>query len=83
VSSQTEQTTVPGVAEQGSHHFLITLQRPTGSGFGTADWSGTWTPPPGTTRADGYARIRADIAAAHPEFAQANVVFFTLEPNRL
>jgi len=68
---------------QGSHHYLITLQRPLNGGFSISTWSGECTPPEGAHRSGFYLWLREDIARAHPEFADASVLFFDIQPNRL
>lgn len=83
MSSQTQQTTAPAPRQPGTHHFVITLQRPTGGGFHTATWAGSTTPPAGATRTDVYRGILAEIAQHNPEFARPNVMFFALEPDEL
>lgn len=73
----------PPAQRQGSYHFVMTLQAPTRNGWSNGTWSATWTPTPGMTRADVYRKIHADIIEINPEYAGANVVFFSLEPNQL
>ncbi|MFE5517448.1 hypothetical protein ACFQ9Q_06875 [Streptomyces virginiae] len=77
-SSQT--TAGPAPAAQGSHHWVLTLEMP---GRGMTTQFGTWTPPAGATRYDVLATLRAHIVAQNPEMASANIIFFSLEPNRL
>ncbi|UQI47307.1 hypothetical protein M1P56_24640 [Streptomyces sp. HU2014] len=76
------QHSAPAV-QQGSHHFVITLQTATRNGWATGTWSHTWTPTPGLTREDVYRKILADLVEINPEYARANVLFFSLEPNQL
>ncbi|AQW51782.1 hypothetical protein ACIQPP_13930 [Streptomyces violaceusniger] len=85
MTTQTQQTTSPAAQQQGSHHFVLTLQVPhhSGQGFITATFSNTLTPLPSNTRADIYALLREQVGQAHPELAKANVLFFSLEPNGL
>ncbi|MGW6971704.1 hypothetical protein [Streptomyces sp. NPDC054952] len=79
--STTRRTHAPAPAgEQGSHHWLLTLELP---GRAALTQDGTWTPPAGMTRQDAYLAIRRSIAGEHPEMAHANTVFFSIEPNRL
>lgn len=75
----TSQTT-PTADQQGSHHWVMTLELP---GYAATTRSGTWTPAPSTTRNDAFTAIRNEIAAQHPEMAKANVMFFAFEPNQL
>lgn len=75
----TSQTT-PTAEQQGSHHWVMTLELP---GYAATTRSGTWTPPPGTTRHDAYGAIRNEIATGHPEMAKANVMFFAFELNQV
>lgn len=76
-------TTTETAPEQGTHQYLLTLQIPMGGGFSISTWSGTYTPAPGTTRHDAYLALRDSIARAHPQFADASVLFFDLQPNQL
>ncbi|MET9510060.1 hypothetical protein ABZX62_16640 [Streptomyces flavidovirens] len=80
MSTQTEQTTIPAPAPQGTHHWVMTLELP---GRMAMTASGTFTPPAGWTRHDMYRAIKDDIARENPELATANVMFFALEPNQL
>jgi hypothetical protein len=72
----------PSTAEaaQGTHHFVITLENPQ---YGSVSCSGTVTPPPGQTRHDVFQRIFSGLVNNAPQFAGANVLFFSLEPNQL
>jgi hypothetical protein len=45
--------------DQGTHHFVITVQAPVGGGMACGTWSGTLTPDPGWTRFDAYEEIVA------------------------
>ncbi|MFE3215197.1 hypothetical protein [Streptomyces antimycoticus] len=83
MTAQTQQTTGPAAQQQGSHHFVLTLQKPHGGGSITATFANTFTPRPGDTRADLYEVLRKEITQANPELANANVMFFSLEPNGL
>ncbi|MGA6159305.1 hypothetical protein ACPEIC_38860 [Stenotrophomonas sp. NPDC087984] len=83
MTTQTQQTTGPAAQQQGSHHFVLTLQKPHGGGFISATFTNTITPRPGTTRADIYEALREQVTRANPELANANVMFFSLEPNGL
>ncbi|MGW6565085.1 hypothetical protein [Streptomyces sp. NPDC054975] len=80
MSSQTEQNTTPTVQQHGSHHYVLTLDMP---GRIASTWHGTFTPGPTSTRNDVFLWLRERISAENPEFTRANVVFFSLEPNRL
>ncbi|MFJ6772634.1 hypothetical protein ACIQOV_16985 [Kitasatospora sp. NPDC091257] len=78
-------TTAPGpVPVEPTHAWLITLQRPVERGvLATFTTEGTYTAKPGATRQSAYREIRALLDRQHPELAGANVLFFSLEPNRL
>ncbi|WP_328386792.1 hypothetical protein OHS81_24340 [Streptomyces sp. NBC_00400] len=76
----TSQTTAPSAQQQGSHHWVMTLELP-GRAMNTL--YGTWTPPEGATRHDVFMAIKTDIGREAPEMTRANVVFFSLEPNQL
>ncbi|MEU8778588.1 hypothetical protein [Streptomyces sp. NPDC048606] len=80
--TQTSSSSTPAnpAAAQGSHMWVLTLDLP---GRTMTTQYGTWTPPAGTTRYDAFLAIRGDLVARHPEMANANTIFFSLEPNRL
>ncbi|MGK5448820.1 hypothetical protein [Streptomyces radiopugnans] len=80
MTPRTQQNTAPAARPQGSHHWVMTLELP---GRAMSTFSGTWTPPAGTTRHDVFTGIQADIARQNPDMARGNVVFFSLEPNQL
>lgn len=80
MTAPTEQT---ALQPQGTHHFVITLQRVVNGGFAMATFANHITPAQGATRNDVYRQILQDIASRNPELADANVVFFSLEPNQL
>ncbi|MGX8907424.1 hypothetical protein ACR820_19800 [Streptomyces netropsis] len=69
----------PVVQRQGSHFFVLTLER---AGHSLTQ-SGTYTPPPGTTREDAFTQIHASMVNAHPDMGTAVIAFFALEPNQL
>ncbi|MFD7977519.1 hypothetical protein [Streptomyces sp. NPDC059071] len=79
MSSTTEQNSIPA-EQQGSHHYVLTLDLP---GRAAVTWSGTVTPGAADTRHSLYLLLREHVSTSHPEMARANVVFFSLEPNRL
>ncbi|MFG2861573.1 hypothetical protein [Streptomyces sioyaensis] len=76
----TSQTQTQTVQQQGTHHWVITVELP---GRAMETLYGTFTPPAGATRHDVFLAIKNDIAQQSPEMARANVVFFALEPNQL
>ncbi|MFD9814484.1 hypothetical protein [Streptomyces sp. NPDC059080] len=76
----TSQTTAPTVEQQGTHHWVITVELP---GRAMSTLHGTYTPPAGCTRHDVFQALKNDIARQSPDMARANVVFFALEPNQL
>lgn len=77
-TTQTEQSAAP--QQQGSHHWILTLELP---GRATSSNFGTLTPLPGWTRMDAFTAIKEHVAQQNPEMAGANTVFFSLEPNQL
>ncbi|MFJ1757313.1 hypothetical protein [Kitasatospora sp. NPDC088134] len=82
--SQTTTEQNPAAQAQGTHHYILTLQRPIpGGGSGVATSSGTCNVPPGLTRHDVYTQLLANAVAADPQLAGAAVLFFDLQPNRL
>ncbi|MFF4380315.1 hypothetical protein [Kitasatospora sp. NPDC001547] len=77
-------TSTAAPAAQPTHAWLITLQRPLERGvLATFTTEGTYTALPGATRQKAYQEIRALLAKERPELRDANVLFFSLEPNRL
>ncbi|MDH2388292.1 hypothetical protein QCN29_05710 [Streptomyces sp. HNM0663] len=80
MSSQTQQSTAPAATNQGSHHYVLTLELP---GRMSSTWYGTFTPTPGASRHDVFTALRNQIGEQNPELSTGNVVFFSLEPNRL
>ncbi|GGU68961.1 hypothetical protein [Streptomyces lavendofoliae] len=80
MSSQTQRSTAPTARAQGSHHYVLTLELP---GRMSSTWSGTITPHPGASRHDVYMALRNQIGDQNSELSRGNVVFFSLEPNRL
>ncbi|MFF2184585.1 hypothetical protein [Streptomyces sp. NPDC058155] len=71
--------------KQGTHHFILTVQKPLpgGNGFAVADWSGWFTPDPTWTRHDAFLHIKKTHAEQNPIFAGGSVLFFSLEHNQL
>lgn len=66
--------------KQGTHFYTITVEMP---GYAMRSMDGTYTPAPGETRLDIYRSLRAVIAERDEEMRHANLVFFSIEPNRL
>ncbi|MFE2721327.1 hypothetical protein [Kitasatospora sp. NPDC059327] len=65
------------------YSWVITLQYPMGSGFRVITHSGTYPSQPGASRTEAYRAIRDAIARVEPRAATANVLFLSLEPDRL
>jgi hypothetical protein len=82
MSIPTEQP-APAAQTQGTHHFIFTVQKPGPRGVDVNTFHGTLTPAPSMTRADIYQQLRAEHERRHPHMADANVLFFALEPNQL
>ncbi|MFH9870955.1 hypothetical protein ACH4NT_33385 [Streptomyces lydicus] len=80
MTTQTTQASYPTAKPQGSHHWVITLEKP---GRVSGSWYGAYTPPTGATRHDVFKVLKSGIEAENPELAGATVVFFALEPNQL
>jgi hypothetical protein len=73
----------PRVIQQGTHHYILTVQQPPpGEGMAVTR-SGNFTPPPGATRADLYETLLRSIFDEHPGMAGGTVTFFALERNEL
>lgn len=71
------------MSEQGTHHFVMSVQKPQAGGFAMATWSGDFTPPPGSTRRDAYGWLCEQFDREYPDLARGVVIFFSLEPNTL
>ncbi|MEU4964980.1 hypothetical protein [Streptomyces smyrnaeus] len=69
--------------EQGTHHFVMTCQKPQAGGFAVATWDGDFTPNPQATRRDVYQWLRKQFDREFPDLARGVVAFFSLEPNKL
>lgn len=63
--------------------WLITLQIPIGGGMRTFTTNGIYGAAPGATRTSIYQSIRAHLTEQNPDLANANVLFFSLEPDQL
>lgn len=59
-------------------HYVITLQNPVGAGVHLQTQEGIYSAGPGVTRQEAYIQIVDSLN--RPD---ANVMFFSLEPNRL
>ncbi|WP_431897288.1 hypothetical protein [Nonomuraea sp. bgisy101] len=62
--------------------WVITVQWPTGGGFGNATFSSTVDVPPGASRMDVYMQI-FELAKRETRVDKLMVLFFALEPDRL
>ncbi|WP_335982455.1 hypothetical protein [Streptomyces sp. CA2R106] len=71
------------MAEQPTHHFILTLQVPSPNGFAVCEFSNAITPPAGWTRAQLFKGLRDQIKQDHPEYRGATTIFFSLERNQL
>ncbi|MEW1754722.1 hypothetical protein [Streptomyces angustmyceticus] len=70
--------------QQGTHHFVLTLQQQASSGgIVVATFANSCTPQPGQTRAEVYGDLLAAVGHDSPELKGANVLFFSLERNEL
>ncbi|PBC77099.1 hypothetical protein BX265_1836 [Streptomyces sp. TLI_235] len=65
------------------YSWLITLQFRIGGGFGVLTTEGTIPITPGASRTRAYRNIRAELTLQNPDLEQANVLFFSLDPDRL
>ncbi|GAA3180687.1 hypothetical protein [Nonomuraea roseoviolacea] len=62
--------------------WVITVQWPTGGGFGNATFSNTVDIPAGASRMDIYMQI-FELAKRETRATSLNVLYFALEPDRL
>lgn len=83
MDTQTEQTAAPTEQKQGTHHFILTVQKPDHGGINFNTFHGTLSVPAGATRQDTYDWIRAEHDRQNPHLTSGVVVFFALEPNGL
>ncbi|MFE4660913.1 hypothetical protein ACFRFJ_30005 [Streptomyces hydrogenans] len=70
------------------YHFVLTLQRPIrmggmGGGFELRTWSRTVSVPAGRGRHATYNDIRESITQEQPQWADADVLHWSLEPDSL
>jgi hypothetical protein len=75
----TAQTSPP----TGTHHYVLTLQAPTSSGFLVRTFSNSFTPPPGWTRAAVFSALVDEIVQSAPRYEGAQVMFWSMERNTL
>lgn len=69
--------------KQGTHFWYLTLQVPVSRGLSHFTSWGTITPKRGQTRADVFAELFNRVIEERPEFAEANVIAFDLQRNKL
>ncbi|MFJ2781553.1 hypothetical protein [Kitasatospora sp. NPDC087315] len=69
---------------QGTHHYVMTLQKPLphGGGYMVSTSSGTCSPT-GMTRHDLYTWLIGEMVRQSPQLAGASTLFFDLQPNRI
>jgi phospholipid N-methyltransferase len=74
----------PTSAGQGTHHYVLTLQKPLphGAGFMVTTSNGHCSPVR-VTRHDVYQWLYGEVVRHSPELAGASVLFFDLQPNQL
>lgn len=80
MATQTVSTGAAVQPEQGTHHFVLTLEKP---GRFSMTQEGTFTPAPGSTRQDAYLAIYRSVTEQDPNLRGASVGFFALEANQL
>lgn len=71
------------MAEQPTHHFILTLQVPGPGGFTIGQFANAVTPPEGWTRAEFYRGLLDQIVRDNPQYKGASTIFFSLESNQL
>ena len=70
--------------QQGTHHFILTLQSPApGGAVAMSTFSNAITPPAGWNRSQLYKALLNQVTSDNPELAGANTVFFSLERNEI
>lgn len=75
--------TVQTANAANTHHYILTLQKPTPRGTDDATIHGVLTPAAGQTRAEIFELIRQSLEQKCPSVAGGSVIYFTLEPNQL
>ncbi|GAA2154367.1 hypothetical protein GCM10009760_53230 [Kitasatospora kazusensis] len=72
------------IKPQGTHHYVLTLQKPLphGGGFMVNTCKGTCSPV-GMTRHDVYERLVAEVVRQMPELDRASTLFFDIQPKQL
>ncbi|MER6361338.1 hypothetical protein [Kitasatospora sp. NPDC001527] len=77
--------TTSTAAEPVLYTWLITLQFPIGGGFGAITETGHYPvhPDKPISRMAAYQEIRVLMTRTYPATATGNVLFFSLEPDRL
>ncbi len=80
----TAQAPAPAAPAQGTHQYILTLQKPMphGGGFAVSTTSGHCSPV-GMTRVDVYDWLYGEVVRQRPELAGASTLFFDLQPNQL
>ncbi|MFF4198276.1 hypothetical protein [Nonomuraea sp. NPDC001831] len=68
--------------DQDTYMWMVTVQWPTGSGFSNATFASTVDLPAGASRMDVYMQV-CELAKSKTRAANLNVLFFSLEPDRL
>ncbi|NSC22608.1 hypothetical protein FM076_16085 [Streptomyces albus subsp. chlorinus] len=68
---------------EGTHHFVMTVQKPQAGGYAVATWHGDFTPRPGSTRREVYEWLCEEHGRHFPDLARGVVLFFSLESNQL
>ncbi len=68
--------------QMNRYMWVITVQWPRGGGFGNATFSNTVDVPTGASRLDIYTQV-CELAKRETRTNNLNVLFFSLEPDRL
>ncbi|MGW2546996.1 hypothetical protein ACWC5I_40530, partial [Kitasatospora sp. NPDC001574] len=78
------QVPVAAAPSQGTHHYVMTLQKPLpNGGYAVHSFSGTCTPGAGATRYDLYLWVMAEMIRTAPQLAGSTILFFDVQPNRI
>ncbi|MBP0453978.1 hypothetical protein J5Y04_31215 [Kitasatospora sp. RG8] len=80
----TAQSPAAGVPQQGTHQYVLTLQKPmpNGVGYMVSTSSGTCSPT-GMSRHDLYTWLVGEMVRQTPQLASASTLFFDVQPNRI
>ncbi|MFD5084351.1 hypothetical protein ACFWOG_17145 [Kitasatospora sp. NPDC058406] len=79
-----DQSPAASVPQQGTHHYVLTLQKPMPNGVGYMVFTSSGhCSPTGMSRHDVYAWLIGEMVRQTPHLAGASTLFFDVQPNRI